>query len=201
MKNLLLFTAVLLFAFTTAQSQEFRLGAKIGLNVASLGGDSGYYGGGISGVSSFGSRRSFHIGGLAEIPLMGKFALQPEILYSSEGSDWSFGTGDTALKLDYIRVPVLAKYYILEGLSAEAGPVFGVLVSVNEDKYVKKDNYKSFDAAFGIGASYRLNMGVFFSLRYNKGLLNVNEEYIDDGVTYSNKNQSNVFQVSAGYTF
>ena len=44
MKKLLLFTAVALFAFTSVQSQEFRLGAKAGLNVASLGGDS-YYGG------------------------------------------------------------------------------------------------------------------------------------------------------------
>ena len=44
MKKLLLFTAVALFALTSVQSQEFRLGAKAGLNVATLGGDS-YYGG------------------------------------------------------------------------------------------------------------------------------------------------------------
>jgi hypothetical protein len=45
-------------------------------------------------------------------------------------------------------------------------------------------------------------MGVFFSLRYNKGLLNVNEEYNILGVNYNTgKNQSNVFQVSAGYSF
>ncbi|TXD67771.1 PorT family protein, partial [Aequorivita lipolytica] len=41
-----------------------------------------------------------------------------------------------------------------------------------------------------------LNMGVFFSLRYNKGLLDVNDI---DG--YNGKNQNNVFQVSAGYSF
>lgn len=195
MKKLLLITAVVILSFTTAQSQELRLGAKLGLNVASLGGDS-------YGVGSLGSRTSFHIGGLAEIPLMGKFALQPEILYSSEGSDWSFGSAEDNLKLDYIRVPVLAKYYIIEGLSAEAGPVFGVLVGAKSDEDDDiKDNYKTFDAAFGIGATYRLNMGVFFSLRYNKGLLNVNEKYEENGVTYDYKNQSNVFQVSAGYSF
>lgn len=194
MKKLLLLFAAAVLSFGAAQSQEFRLGAKLGLNVASLGGDS-------YGVGSLGARTSFHIGGLAEIPLMGKLALQPELLYSSEGSDWSFGLGDDNIKLDYIRVPVLAKYYFIEGLSAEAGPVFGVLVSANTDDRDVKDEYKTFDAAFGIGASYRLNMGVFFSLRYNKGLLNVNEDYVENGVTYSYKNQSNVFQVSAGYTF
>jgi|TARA_R100001530_G_scaffold113172_2_gene80180 hypothetical protein len=206
MKKLLLFTAVALFALTSVQSQEFRLGAKAGLNVATLGGDS-YYGG----LGSLGSRTSFHIGGLVEIPLMGKFSLQPELLYSSEGSDWSFGTLGEDTKLDFLRVPVLVKFYIIEGLSAEAGPVFGVLVNAEGTYYDDdgdlvsgdaKDYYRSFDAQFGIGASYRLNMGVFFSLRYNKGLLNVNEEYRVLGTTYNTgKNQSNVFQVSAGYSF
>lgn len=187
MKKLLLFTAVALFALTSVQSQEFRLGAKAGLNVATLGGDS-YYGG----LGSLGSRTSFHIGGLVEIPLMGKFSLQPELLYSSEGSDWSFGTLGEDTKLDFLRVPVLVKFYIIEGLSAEAGPVFGVLVNAEGTYYDDdgdlvsgdaKDYYRSFDAQFGIGASYRLNMGVFFSLRYNKGLLNVNEEYRVLGTT------------------
>ena len=195
MKKLLLFVTIVVLGINGAQSQEFRLGAKLGLNVASLGGDS-------YGVGSLGSRTSFHIGGLAEIPLMGKFSLQPELLYSSEGSNWTFTGLDDNLKLDYVRVPVLAKYHIIEGLSAEAGPVFGVLVNAkNDDGDDIKENFKTFDAAFGIGASYRLDMGVFFSLRYNKGLLNVNEDYEDDGITYSYKNQSNVFQVSAGYTF
>lgn len=190
MKKVLLFAAFAVFAFTTSQAQEFRLGAKLGLNLASIGGDA------YAGVGSLGSRTSFHIGGLAEIPLMGKLALQPELLYSSEGSDWSWGLGDDDIKLDFIRVPVLAKFYFIEGLSAEAGPVFGVLVSADAAGEDVKDSYKSFDTAIGIGASYRLNMGVFFSLRYNKGLLDINDI---DG--YSGKNQSNVFQVSAGYSF
>jgi hypothetical protein len=206
MKKLLLFIAVTVLSFTAAQSQEFRLGAKAGVNIASLGGDS-YYGG----LGSLGSRTSFHIGGLIEVPLMGKFSLQPELLYSSEGSDWSFGTVGDNTKLDYIRVPVLAKFYIIEGLSAEAGPAFGVLVNAEGTYYNNdgdlvsgdaKDSFRSFDAQFAIGASYRLNMGFFFSLRYNKGLLNVNEEYEILGTQYNTgKNQSNVFQVSAGYSF
>ncbi|CAM3392301.1 porin family protein [Aequorivita lipolytica] len=203
MKKLFIFTIITLLSVTIAQSQEFRLGAKAGLNVASLGGDT-FYGG-------LNTRVSFHIGGLVEIPLVGKFSLQPEILYSSQGSSFDYYNGTFVsfngdVKLDYINVPVLAKFYIIEGLSAEAGPVFSVLVSAEEDEYNaseeatvrvdSKDNYKGFDAAFAIGASYRLNMGVFFSLRYNKGLLDVNDI---DG--YNGKNQNNVFQVSAGYSF
>lgn len=189
MKKLLLLAAIAVFGMTSANAQDgIGFGVKLGVNVASLGGDS--YGVG----SSLGSRTSFHVGGLAEIPLSEKFALQPELLYSSEGSDWSIGNSD-ALKLDYIRVPILAKYYIIEGLSAEAGPVLGVLISADSDGNDVKDNFNTFDAGIGVGASYRLDMGVFFSLRYNKGLMNVNDTDADFS------NQSNVFQVSAGYRF
>src|SRR5690554_8222447 len=97
MRKVLLLAAFALFAFSSAQAQELRLGVKGGLNVASTGG-------GTHGLGSIGSRVAFHIGGFAEIPLVGDFALQPEILYSSEGSDWGWGYGGDT-KLDYVRVP------------------------------------------------------------------------------------------------
>lgn len=188
MKKLLLFTALVACTFTTVQSQEVRFGAKIGINIASLGGDS-------TGNLSLGAVTAFHLGGLAEISLSEKFALQPELLYSFEGFDNSAIGNSYTMKLDYIRVPVLAKYYIIDNLSAEAGPTFGVLVSAKADDVDVKDSFKSFDTALSLGASYSLDMGVFFSLRYNLGLLDIS----DDGSSL--KNQMNVFQVSAGYMF
>lgn len=209
MRKIIIFMAIALLSINVSQSQEFRLGAKAGANIASFGGP-GHFGG-------LNSRTSFHLGGLVEIPLVEKFSIQPELLYSSQGGnyDYYFGFFGAAINgdinLDYIALPVMAKFYILDGLSAEAGPVFNVLVFAEKEIYDSnkdtiltvdaKDDYKSFDAAFGIGASYRLNMGLFFSLRYNKGLLNINEEYLEDGVKYNYKNQNNVFQVSAGYSF
>src|SRR5690554_297338 len=176
MKKRILFTILALFALSTFQAQEFRIGVKAGLNVASIGGDS-YVGGATTG--DLAARASFHLGALVEIPLTGKFSIQPEILYSSEGSknDWTFlsTNNDYDDKLDYIRVPVMGKFYVIEGLSAEAGPVVGVLVSAKQkgsragvdiDDDVK-DSYNTMDVGLGFGVSYRLNMGVFFSLRYN----------------------------------
>ncbi|MDC7999793.1 porin family protein [Aequorivita todarodis] len=211
MKKLLLLTAVALFAFTTAQSQEFRIGAKAGLNVASIGGD---YVGGLD------PRVSFHLGGLVEIPLAGKFALQPELLYSSQGAKYGsylgvdLGDYEEKILLDYINVPIMGKYYIIEGLSVELGPQVGILVNAKykgEDEdgsfdVDAKEDYNSLDIAIGIGASYRLNNGVFFSLRFNKGLMDISDdddEYFEEGnyYRYSYKNQNNVFQVSAGYSF
>ena len=195
MKKLLLFTAFAIFAFVNSNAQgEFRIGFKAGVNIASIGGDDTY------GVGSLGSRTGFHIGALVEVPITEKISIQPELLYSMKGSNLDFSSGDTDIKLDYIDVPILGKYHIIEGLSGELGPVIGVLVKADADDGDEsediKEYYKSTDIGIAIGASYRLPMGVFFSLRYNKGITDINDDPAFDG-----KNQNNVFQASAGYSF
>lgn len=186
MKKSVLFAAALLITFSV-KAQEFNFGVKGGINVAAIGGNA------YVGLRGFGSKISFHLGGIAEIPLAEKISLQPELLYSSQGTRWDFGTSGNSLKLDYINLPVLGKYHILKGLSAEAGPLFGFLISTNGQH---QDRFKKFDIAFAIGASYKLNDNVFFGLRYNKGIANINDDGFDGG-----SSRNNVFQISAGYAF
>lgn len=201
MKRILLLAAFAIFAFTTAQSQEVRFGAKLGLNMASVGGDSYNYG--WSG-GSFGNRTAFHIGGFVEIPLAGDFSLQPEILYSSEGAGFSVGlvSVGTDLKLDYLRVPIMAKYNMpfVEGLSAELGPTIGVLLSADDGEDVK-DAFNTLDVQVGIGVTYRFNFGLHAGLRYNKGVMNIYDVSDVPSGFSKPKAQSNVFQISVGYSF
>ena len=173
------------FTLSTLSAQEFDFGVKGGINVASIGG--GTY----AGLGGLGSKIGFHVGAVAAIPISDKFAAQPELLFSSQGTKWNF-VGSSNLRLDYINLPILAKYSILEGLSVEAGPQLGMLLASNVDK----EDYKGIDVAFAIGASYRLTDAIFFSLRYNKGLSDINN---NDAITVSNQN--NVLQISAGYAF
>ena len=197
MKKLFLITVLGLFITAMSFAQgELRIGAKAGLNIASIGGDA--Y---VTGFSGFDSRTSFHVGALVEVPISDKISVQPEVLYSSQGSKFNFGFGSTPdVKLDYVNIPILGKYHIIEGLSGELGPVIGILVKAEADGDGEtqdiKESYKSTDIGVAIGASYRLPMGVFFSLRYNKGVTDIN-----DDPDISAKNQNNVFQVSAGYSF
>lgn len=206
MKKILLFTVFAVFVFINGYSQELRIGAKAGVNFASIGGDDS---------EELDGRTSFHIGGLVEIPISEKFAVQPELLYSSQGAKYeeseSFEGGsysyEEKYKLDYINIPIMAKYYIIDGLSVELGPQFGILVSAkaeyesseNGESESAEDDVKEFfntlDIGAGIGASYRLPMGVFFSGRYVLGISNINKDSDDF------KNQNNVIQISAGYSF
>lgn len=213
MKRFFSFIVFGVLSLNAVQSQEVRLGAKAGLNYASIGGDY---------AENYDPRVSFHIGGLVEVPLGGKFAIQPELLYSSEGMKDGYyslvfdSNIKSNLKLDYINIPVMGKYYILDGLSVELGPQIGFLVSA-KNKYEDhqqsgtddvKDLYNSIDFAIGLGASYRLNNGIFFSLRFNKGISKINkdifftpQEYPGDEYDYSYKQRNNVLQLSAGYSF
>ncbi|RDK85348.1 porin family protein [Marinirhabdus gelatinilytica] len=215
MKKQVLFIAIAIFSFGAMNAQDLRFGAKAGVNFASIGGDN---------TDDVEGRTGFHIGGLVEIMFTEKFGIQPEILYSAQGyslEDEEDGfTFSDETNLDYINIPVMAKYYIVEGLAVEAGPQVGFLVSANQEFEVQGPNDEQFESGeedisdfvsgidFGLalGASYRLDMGVFFGARYTLGLSNINEGDVDFGIFGDldidvPENQNNVFQVSVGYSF
>ncbi len=163
----LFFLAIALIGFTTiSNAQSLDFGFKGGVNFANV--DSRF---------DTDARTGFHLGAVATVGLGNKFAIQPEVLYSAQGSD--------SLKVDYINVPVLVKYKFLKFLSFEAGPQFGIVV--NDDYEVGEP--ESFDVGIAAGAGVRF--GKFFSqLRYNYGFTDVDDV---------NKSQNRTFQISVGY--
>lgn len=186
MKKLLLSAAaVMAFSFAT-QAQEVKFGAKAGLNIADFGGD----------AETSGSRTGLHIGGVAEIKLTETFSVQPELVYSMQGAKEEFAGVEADLKFDYLNIPIMAKYYLMEGLSIEAGPQVGFLMSAKAEDEDIKDGYKSIDFALNGGVAYDLPMGVFFQARYSAGLSDINDtEGVDAKIT------NNVISLSVGYKF
>lgn len=215
-KVILSVVALAAFGFA-AQAQDIKFGVKAGLNYSTLTGDA---------VNDPSGRAGLHIGGLVELKLTDKFSIQPELLYSMQGvqdeySYTEFGVTvkeETKTKLDYLTLPIMAKYYIVEGFSVEAGPQIGFLLNAeNENEYSAggetetetvdvKDNFKSVDFGFNVGAGYELPMGLFFNARYNMGLSKIGEEYSETvgGTTITVEApdvRNSVFQLSVGYKF
>lgn len=196
MKKLILSAAMLIAAGFSMNAQDIKYGVKAGVNFSNVGGD----------AEDTDMRTGFHVGGLAEIKF-GNFAVQPEILYTTGGykSEYSdFGTTiEETFKTSYIAVPIAAKYYIIDGLSIQAGPQFAFLTSAKakleaggeEEEMDVKDELKSFD--FGVlgGVGYELESGLLFSVRYVQGLSNI----LDDSDDY--KVQNTNIQLSVGYKF
>ncbi|MEE1897136.1 porin family protein [Flavobacterium rakeshii] len=204
MKRLIkLFSAGILMigGITTANAQSSdaltpSFGIKGGVNFASITGDD---------FNSPDSRTSFHVGLLAEFPLTEMFSLQAEALYSGQGFESDMdgeifgGEGKVEYQLDYINVPVLAKVYILDGLSIEAGPQFGFKVNEEidananaDDGDLNLDEAEDFDFGVAAGVTFETPMGLFATGRYTQGFTDI----------VNNRDIKNsVFQIGVGYKF
>jgi len=207
MKNLLLIFTIVLFGFTNIIAQNIKYGSKLGINFSSFTGDE---------TDGLSTRTSLHAGAIAEIKISDDFSIQPELLYSSQGtkSDYSETLDGTTInysniKLEYIIIPLLAKFYVVEGLSLEAGPQIGFLITADRE-FKKTDNgetetgeenilneVKGMDFGLNFGLAYKLESGIFLAAHYNLGLSNINDFDGSDEV----KNQNNVIQFSVGYFF
>jgi len=99
LKVFILGLALLTLTTIQASAQEFHLGLEGGLDTASFGN---------SDASNFqGSLVGFAGGGFLTVGL-GGFAVQPEVLYVRKGGQNLSGTSN--VEIDYIEVPVLAKF-------------------------------------------------------------------------------------------
>ena len=120
MKKLLFFALGLVGICTAASAQTgFGWGVKGGLNIT-----------GMTNSEEGQSKTGFVVGAFADYRFTQKFALSVDALYSRQGV--SFGkTGDVRSKtrLNYLNVPILANYYIFDGLAVKAGIQPGFLLS------------------------------------------------------------------------
>ena len=184
MKNAIL-TLLLVFAFSlNADAQLLRFGIKAGPNFANVDG-------GVGGID-YKSRTSFHAGLAVEFHPVGNFAIQPELLYSSQGAEVD---GFDDFNLDYVALPIMAKYYIIsDKLSIDAGPQFSFLVDDAESVDEIGNTYENekFDFAVAGGLGLNITKSFFAQARYTVGLTEVSKEA---------EVKNAVFQLSVGYMF
>jgi len=187
MKKILFTTLILLALTVTVQAQLLRIGVKGGLNYANQNGtnitvnNTNYTTDAIT---------SYHAGLVAEVKLLDSFAIQPELLYSTQGATYKNALGDIKNELGYISIPVLAKIYLNKTISLELGPQASFLLS-GKDKFAVNDA-KTFDFAGAGGLTVYLTKSLFIQGRYVLGLTEVSKEA---------KTTNSVLQVSAGLMF
>jgi hypothetical protein len=180
--------AICAFSFANAQDKkDMSFGIKGGMNISA-----------VTNVTGSSSLTGFHIGGFAEFKVSDKLTIQPELLYSTQGDKYDGGKTN----LDYINIPVMAKYYVTDALSLEAGPQIGLLISGKENldsggSTDVKSAYKSTDFDLDLGAGYDFTENFSAAVRYNIGLAHLQKD-LAPGVSASH---NSVFQVSLGYRF
>ncbi|MBT9189642.1 porin family protein [Zobellia russellii] len=139
---------------------DIKFGGKAGINFTTwLGND-------FDGVSA---KVGTYFGGIAEIPVMDDFYVQPELLFTLQGAD----LGPSNVNLAYLQIPVMGKYHITEEIAVELGPQVGFLLADNWEEDLQFQDTKSIELGVNIGAGYRMDENFYFQFRIGVGLSEV----------------------------
>lgn len=208
MKNVFFTFSLGLMVFL-GQAQKSDYGLQGGINISSIEGDF---------AEIFDSSTGYHINFNMEFEFSDKFSLQPSLQYSLQGGKSILEDAITGeyfednIKLTYLNMPVLVKYYIFRGFTLEAGPQAGLLLSAKNkweyktlilaDEYDEasgeediKDDFESLDYGIKLGLGYKLNNGLSFAAHYYLGMADITKDNI------GSKSQTHAIQIGIGYYF
>lgn len=143
------------------------------------------------------SRLGFHLGLLIHNHLTHNIAIQPEIQFSTQGTEVENGANDIEYRTSHINVPVMFQYMFNNGFRIEAGPQVGFMLGARDvdaagNEVDRIDEYNRLDFGLGFGLNYLTYSGIGVGGRYNLGLSNIN----DVGTT---RIQNRVLQLSIFY--
>ncbi len=204
----------LFFCCMSIFAQETHFGIKAGLNYASVVGDL------TEGVKF---RFSGHGGIFLEVEFSDKFSLKPELVYSSQGFQFSsdlqtienggvtFDQNDirTNVQFNYLTIPVLGKFALNDRVAVEFGPQFGFLLNqvtkiknldqrngdVPENRSTISGNFR-LDYGGAVGVSAQITDKISVAPRFYIGLRNQLEDF--EG---NLQNYNAAIQASVEYTF
>ncbi len=197
MKRFVIIIASVCLSMTSFAQIDFKLGVKGGLNMSKINGGSPVP----SSLIEYKSLTSGHFGVLARLKLLGMVAVQPEVLYSMQGTTKEITilgiTTTKDVKTDYVQVPVMIKYYPLLGFNLQAGPQVGFLTKAQDGDDDVKDDYNSTYYAVNMGLGWDLPFGLGVDARYSMGVSDVVKDFKGD----KKDNRMNMFTVALSYCF
>jgi hypothetical protein len=193
---------LVLGASTAARAQETVFGVKAGINYANLNFD------GDDANVNFDQRIGF-VGGLFMVwPASSKGALQIEALYSQKGTSIDNEDGKGALKIDYLDIPVLARFSSgpanKTSFHVFGGPSLGFKMRANatgdftddgSDDQDIGDDVETFDFGMVVGAGVDFGK-MTLDARQSWGLSNIVKDPDDD-----EKVKTRTFSVMLGIRF
>lgn len=176
MKFFLIALSAALLSVNSLQAQHINIGVKGGLNLYNVVNGNGNYGEVIPG---------FHLGLIGHFHLNDQFALQPEVVFSTQGAKVSNSGIESNLNLNYVNVPLLLQYMFDNGFRLFAGPQAAFLVSAkttfSNSEIDRMNDFNSIEVGASFGASYinpNSNFGI--DARYNLGLTDINNQNADN---------------------
>lgn len=177
--------------FVALSQAKVEVGLKGGLNLASISQDK------TTGVD-LSSKTGYHFGAYGLVKVL-SFGIQPEILYSTAGTNVTVSSvgQDFSQDLVYLNIPVMVKFYLPLGFNLQAGPQFGQLMSVSgkdaSGNKLTSSSYKDADTSIAVGAGLDAPFGLNVAARYIIGLSDISAG------TGSGDSKNRTFQLSVGF--
>ncbi len=175
-----------------SHAQQGQFGIKAGLNISNITNSKN---------GDLSSLPGFHFGGLAHIHLSPEWAVQPEVVYSSQGGKYVDNAAtEHKLLVNYLNIPVLFQYMFAGGFRLQTGPQLGFLTSAKDEVgsyntgFATSSDFKNYDFSWAFGLGYQSESGVGVDARYNLGVSNINNA---GTATLHNR----VFQLGLFYLF
>lgn len=188
--NLLL---LMLIASVSLMSAQARPGIKLGVNSSNIS------------KTRLDSKTGLYIGAFVKIPITDYYALQPELLYSSQG-----GTSNSSeygdVNINYLSIGVPNKFYV----SPKNGFHFmlGAGLDINlKNNFVNLTNFNideeisPVDVVVMGGIGFEFNFGLSIEARYKQGTVSIDFLGDDDFYEEAGSNLNGVFQIGAAYKF
>lgn len=186
MKKILLSLLVVVAVSVATQAQTWGFGPKAGISFSSA-----------NGVEGSKMRAGLVVGAFASRWVNDWFALQGELLYSQQGYNTNIGGVSEKFRIDYLTMPVLSKFYLIDGLNFEVGGQIAYRVSAKQ-KVAKaeflslKQKTNRFHVDFICGLSYDFDFGLILEGRY---LLGLNSVGVGNGI------KTGALQMLVGWRF
>ena len=194
MKKILLLTFIVLTATGLQAQLRYEAGIRAGLNLTTQ-----TTTGEATNVET-NWKTGFHGGVYGVVFLMEKLAAQLELMYSQKGSKWSDPYFSGKDNLNYIDIPLLARFQVNDLLNVHAGPQFSFMTGAtqfpdDDVSYDASDYYKKTDIGLLVGAEVNLSLGINIAVRFVEGFMVTTEPtyYIDEW-------KNRVVQITVGYT-
>jgi len=147
----------------------------------------------------------FQVGGFAEFKLKGNFYLQPELLFSLQGTKHINLINRTYYNTNefYFTLPLMFNYKFLESYSVEFGPQINYLFAIKQEEGFKYPeevlDELSNEINWGLAAGIKYNVSPTFGLgfRYIYGF----ERKENLTTDFFRKYKNSVFQLNLEYRF
>ena len=163
MKHILTIMFAVLAMSITAKAQSWAWGPKVGMTFST-----------INGAENAEVREGVVAGLFAERAVNEWLVMQADLLFSQHGYDLK-ADPKVRYRVDYISLPIVGKYYLIDNLNFQLGGQFEYLVGAKKkvsgsSSQSVRDEFNRYNIAFIAGIGYDFDFGLLLEGRYFYGL-------------------------------